>query len=270
MNLCVSYPATLRIMEEVSKLHTIPIRQWIQDGAVFKFWGDNVDKQQHVRDLRSDHQGKMLHMFSLLVGRSRTPAPELPFTGQLSRLTDASPQYFLPTSLDVATVKNNLVVLVGRILTEYFPALAPFSKVVPKHIPHRYSAKMSKKSDVVVLDVLMKNEAKHADMLYIMNTLQDYLGENYPDDRPVLSGGDQLTVERQVGAQRHVMCNDTVKERLELLKPVMEDFHCLMAFLSVSPPFTLYTHTHIHTYTHTYTHMTHMYTHMRTHIRTHT
>lgn len=154
MNMCVSYSATLRLMEDVSKLHTVPIQQWINDGVVFKFWGDNIDKQQHVRDLRSDNQGEMLHMFSLLVGRSRTPAPELPFTGQISQLTGASTGFFLPKSSDVAAVKNNIVILVGRILTEYFPPLAPFSKVVPKHIQHRYSAQISD----VVLDVLMKNE----------------------------------------------------------------------------------------------------------------
>ena len=45
-----------------------------------------MDKQQHVRDLQSNHKGEMLHMFSLLVGRSRTSAPELPFTGQLRLL----------------------------------------------------------------------------------------------------------------------------------------------------------------------------------------
>ena len=42
----------------------------------------------------------------------------------------------------------------------------------------------------------MKNEAKNKDMLDIMKTLQVYLGENYPDSRPVLSGGDQMTSER--------------------------------------------------------------------------
>ena len=34
----------------------------------------------------------------------------------------------------------------------------------------------------------MKNEFKSKDMVDIMTTLQDYLGEDYPDDRPVLSG----------------------------------------------------------------------------------
>ena len=124
------------------------------------------------------------------------------------------------------------MILVARIITNYFAALAPFSKLVPNL--HRYSNEMSKKSEVVVLDVLMKNEAKNRDMLDIMNTLQGYLGEKYPEDRPVLCGGDHMTVEREVGAQRHMMCGNTRRERLELLEPVVEDWHCLVCLIGVS------------------------------------
>lgn len=86
----------------------------------------------------------------------------------------------------------------------------------------------------MVLDILHKNEAEHKDMLDIMTTMQDYLGENYPADQRVLSGGDHLTVEREIGAHRHVMCGDTRKERLEILEPVVEDWHCLVCFILVS------------------------------------
>ena len=105
---------------------------------------------------------------------------------------------------------------------------------VPKHILHKYSAEMCKKSEIVVLDVLMRNEAERKDMLDIMYTLQKYLGESYPDDKPVLLGGDQMTCEQQVGAQRHVMCGNTMRETLQLLKPVVEDWLCLVAFMGVS------------------------------------
>ena len=54
---------------------------------------------------------------------------------------------------------------------------------------------MSKKSEVFVLDVLMKNEAKYTDMIDIMSAMQGYLGEGYHDGRVVACGGDHLTVE---------------------------------------------------------------------------
>lgn len=87
---------------------------------------------------------------------------------------------------------------------------------------------MALQSKVVVLDFLMKNEAKHSDMIDMMSQLQDYLGDEFPSEHKVPSGGDQLTCERQVGAQRHRMDGDTVRE------PVTEDWHCLVVLLSVS------------------------------------
>lgn len=130
-------------------------------------------------------------------------------------------------------MKNNLVTLVSRILTTYFPALAFLARVVPKHILHKYSKKMSEKSEVVVLDILMKNETVHKDMLDIMNVMHGYLGDSYPQERRVVSGGDHLTCERQIGAQRHMMDGNTLQEKVELLEPVAEDWHCQLCIITV-------------------------------------
>ena len=43
-----------------------------------------------------------------------------------------------------------------------------------------------------------------------------------------------MTCERQVAAQIHMMDGNTEEERLEHLKPVIEDWHCLVAFIGVS------------------------------------
>lgn len=59
----MSYKKTLTIVEEISKLHTEPLSKWIENGVLFKFWGDNVDKKRSVRDVRSDNQGDLLHMY---------------------------------------------------------------------------------------------------------------------------------------------------------------------------------------------------------------
>ena len=91
---------------------------------------------------------------------------------------------------------------------------------------------MCTKSDTVVLDVQHKNETKHAEMLAIMQCQQSYLGDDFSGR--VLSGGDQLTIERQRGAKHHVMDGDTSKERLECLEPKIEDWHALQTFLIVS------------------------------------
>ena len=232
--MCVSYPATIRLLDQLSALHDVPIEKWIENKSVFKFWGDNIDKQQRVRDYRSDHEGKLLHMYGLLAGCSRTQAPELQHTGQLSKLSEVPNEFFLPQVEDVRAVKSNLIILVSRILVQYIPALSFLSQVVPKHISHPYSKQMSKKSEVFVLDVLMKDETIHKDMIDIMHVMQNYLGKEYPQERRIVSGGDHVTCERQIGAQRHLIDGNTQRDRLEVIEPVAEDWHFLLCVVTVS------------------------------------
>ena len=219
----VSYSAALRFVGEVSTLYKVPVQKWIEQGITFKFIGDNIDKKKGVRDARSDHQSEMLHMYSVLVARSRLPALDLPQTGQVSDVMSLSPADLLPSKDDIEKVKLNLVVLVSRLITTHFKDLSAFSKVVCKHITHKYSQEMSRKSEVLVVDVLMKNEACGPDMVDIMQAMHGYLGPDCPSDLRIASGGDQLTCERQIAAQRHMMDGDTPAERLALLEPQIED-----------------------------------------------
>ena len=76
-------------------------------------------------------------------------------------------------------------------------------------------------------------------MIEIMTAMHTYLGPNYPSDRRILSGGDQLTCEQQIGAQSHTMDGDTPNERLGILEPVTEDWHCLVCLLAVSKPIVM-------------------------------
>ena len=146
---CVSYKETLRNVEEISKLHTAPMSEWISDNVPFRFWGDNVDKKRGVRDVRSDHQGELVHMYSILAGRNRTANPTLSHTGCIGSLSIESDS-LLPTTDDIQSVKLNMVVIVSRYLTKYIEGLKTFSKAVPSHIKHQYSKEMTAKSSVVV------------------------------------------------------------------------------------------------------------------------
>ena len=52
--------------------------------------------------------------------------------------------------------------------------------------------------------------------------------------KTVASGGDQLTHEQQAAAKRHIMDGNTPEERLELLEPQTENWHCMVCMLKVS------------------------------------
>ena len=173
-------------------------------------------------------------MYSVVAVCSRVPSPPLDDRSSIDAFGSLQPSAFLPTIHDIRAIQDNLEVLVSHYLCRNVKHLL---NVVPAHIPHQYSGEMAKKFKVIVLDVLMKNEAKNADMLDIMQTMQHYLRENFPLEQRVLFGGDQL--ERHVGAKRHMMDGDTSKDNLDEFEIQTEDWHALMSFLGVSEPISI-------------------------------
>lgn len=46
-------------------------------------------------------------------------------------------------------VRENYIVLTGRVLADHLAFLEPLKKCVPRHVLHKYSSEMSKKSEIV-------------------------------------------------------------------------------------------------------------------------
>ena len=228
IGVCTSYTATQNSVTKIGERMQSPTMEWATKGILFKFVDDNVDKHKGVRDIRADYHGKLIHMYSLLAIKSRVTLMGVSSNATLANL---NPSSFLPTEQDVKSIQLNLTVMISRILCQYVSFLAPLKGIVPMHILHEHYEEMCDKSDTFFLDVLIKNEAKHEDMIHIMQQEQKYIGKGYRGK--VLSGGDQLTCERQVCAMRHVICGNTKEECLQLLEPTIEDWHTLMCFLSV-------------------------------------
>jgi len=101
----MSYTATLSLLDEISKLHTRPLAKWIGNNVLIKFWGDNVDKKRGARHVPSDHHGSLVHMYSILAGRSHIPPSDLSHTGCVVNLSSLAANTFLPTSEDTVEVK---------------------------------------------------------------------------------------------------------------------------------------------------------------------
>ncbi len=228
----LGYNAIVRRVKSISEGHTKVLDKWLSEGAFVKFVGDNVDKQINVRDVRSDHHGKLIHMFSIFAVKARVspPAPVSDFSRPV--LCTDTVECFLPSSEDITVIQGDLEVLVSRILCNYIKDLDKLKRLVTKHIPHAYSKEMGAKSDVVVLDVLHYNEIVSSDMVEIMRAMVSYLGSHHK--HTALTGGDHLTCEREQCAKRHVQCSNSPGGRIDQLEPCIEDWHCVMNFMIVS------------------------------------
>lgn len=120
----LSYNAILKVITSLSELHADPVKDLVESSSPFKFVGDNVDKYCGVRDIRSDHRGKMVNMYSLLAVRARTSITSLSMTGTTGDLKSMIGQ---ATKDDVQIMKLNLTILIGRILCNHIKCLQPTS-----------------------------------------------------------------------------------------------------------------------------------------------
>ena len=92
--------------------------KWLKDGAFVKFVGDNVDKQVNVRDIASDHHGKLMHMFSIFAVKARVSPPAPIADLSRSMLCTETVECFLPSKEDIIVIQGDLEVLVSRILCD--------------------------------------------------------------------------------------------------------------------------------------------------------
>ena len=98
------------------------------------------------------------------------------------------------------------------------------------------------------MGVLLKNESDHDDLISILEYLHKYVpgipddAESSSNDQPyhgILLGGDQLSTSmtRRVKAERGN--STTIKNRLEGLEPVCEDWHTKLCLVMVKYHYSL-------------------------------
>lgn len=109
---------------------------------------DNIDLEIERKNMTMAKQNRDIHwvnhqmFFNRVSGNSLSKqAPQAPlFLQTVSNMT------FLPSANDQLKQRSNYIVLISRMLVEYFNAFQPFKDVCIQHIPHKYSKEMSEKS----------------------------------------------------------------------------------------------------------------------------
>ncbi|CAC5382902.1 unnamed protein product [Mytilus coruscus] len=113
-----------------------------------------------------------------------------------------------------------------RALVTYIPELKDFRDLVTFHIEHQYSKASEKKSDIVPLGILEKDENITEQMIEVVQHLQQYVPKtNDGKFITILLGGDALSVERGEAASRARMDAITEEDRLEGFTWKSEDWH---------------------------------------------
>ena len=86
---------------------------------------------------------------------------------------------FVLSGLEKQQLLESYKVLLGRLMIKNMPAFKWMESVIPKHIPHEYSHISAKKSTVLPLKMVLKNEAKYEDCVQILEESQKQMKAHY-------------------------------------------------------------------------------------------
>ena len=115
----------------------------------YKLVMDNIDKTLKPNDMRMDHQTKSLHYVHKYAVLDRLDLSTFDDKPCHPEIDNVHLESMLPTKKDGEKVRQNMAILVARVLIKNFPFLKSFARSLGRHILHLYSNEMSQKSEVV-------------------------------------------------------------------------------------------------------------------------
>ena len=118
--------------------------------------------------LTAQNRNKDLHLFTSNIIFPRVASVDICNDPPKVDIGNLSAENVLlsPDSVKRERLKYSYCVLLARILCT-FPAFQHLRKLLPDHIPHEYTRKMSAAPKVYPLPIMFKNEAKHDEWLAI-------------------------------------------------------------------------------------------------------
>ena len=128
---------------------------------------DNIDLEINAKNMTMSKQNRDVHWVNHKMFVNRVSGNYLAHEGPRCDLSLVSNCSFLPSVTDLQRQRFNYIVLVSRVLVEYFDALKPLKDVCIQHIPHKYSKQMSEKSTKVKICFVRKTRCNLIEILRV-------------------------------------------------------------------------------------------------------
>ena len=113
-------------------------------GFVIAF--DNIDLEIPRKNMTMAKQNRDVHWVNHQMFLNRVSGNLLSNEAPQQDLQTVPNVTFLPNASDQLRQRFNYIVLVSRMLVEYFDAFQPLKDACMRHMPHKYSKEMSQKS----------------------------------------------------------------------------------------------------------------------------
>lgn len=96
--------------------------------------GDNIDRQVNPREMRIENQVKSLHYFHAFAALNRIETLRMDDTKSVGTVSTLPLSTFVPSPQDCATLRDNYVILVSRVLVQHIPHFLSLKKHVLESI----------------------------------------------------------------------------------------------------------------------------------------
>ncbi|VDI38279.1 Hypothetical predicted protein [Mytilus galloprovincialis] len=187
---------------------------------------DNVNKHIKARSTDRKHGNTMKNMVQAYAAVDRIPSlhlsDEKPTSDQISQIPIES---YLPDDNFRKSLRKDFIVEVKKILKTHLEFFTNMY-LSEDNDDHCYSRQSSKKSKLIPLGVLNKDECKIAEMIDVMEDYHKYVPMG-TDMNPFIIPlyGDQLSVERANDAQNARINAESQWDQLQGLHPSIQEWH---------------------------------------------
>lgn len=119
-------------------------------------------------------------LWQLVYVFNRVPDKRLPNSGPQQCLKDCDMHQLVEINqLQSDEIRNRYRILVANILFDQFPAFAMFRDYIPVSASCEYPKEMARKSEVLTMPVVMKDEKKYSDCVDVLDLLEKWTQEIY-------------------------------------------------------------------------------------------
>lgn len=138
------------LLQSVSQANSSLKEQKMACHPGFTIAFDNIDLEINRKNVTMSKQNGDIHWVNHKMFVNRVSGSFLSSEGPKCDLSTVQNSTFLPSVLDQQRQRFNYIILVSRMLVQYFDAYEPLRDVCIQHIPHKYSKEMSQKSTKVI------------------------------------------------------------------------------------------------------------------------
>ena len=176
--ICTSSSSKYTILHEIGDHFLDHAVELVKEGKKFVLVCDNIDWEERVHNMRSDYQNKSVHAVATTLGFDRVENNLSNGSQRVLKDTDMNDLVKL-SSEELEHLQTRYRVFIARHLKEHFPSFKNINKHLPQKTSCSHGEDMSKKSDVITMPILLKDEKKYSDCVDVLDKFDDWVYNIY-------------------------------------------------------------------------------------------